>query len=533
MVESGKTNMPPLRRLSFGLLAAVLLPSCSHLAAQRQARQRPAIERAAAAWQSIAAGIRTSQVVADYDLAVAQVVEELSSQHTPDRWPATFTLAEGRTLKVDPGSLRNHEAWPPTLFDALHHRRKAASSPVTQALRPGLGAPLDGVREHHVSDADSRFVYSKGQHLPVTALIEFGPSPAAATLHLYDPREVRAVRVGRQRMALAADFALPVEPVLERRFFLVSMLTGLFRPERFQINQGLYLQEPYRPDKVPVVFVHGLMSDPHIWENEVLSLMSDPEIGPRVQCWWFTYPTGLPVAMSALRLRTSMAAARRTFDPAGRDPGMKSTFMVGHSMGGLLTRMQVQDSGEDYWHAWFRAEPEDLPLDGETSHLLHDALIFKADRSIKNVVFIATPHRGSNLASSWLAVLGSKLIQAPSQIVQLATSVATLDAELLNPERRSFASFGLNSIGSLSPGHPLFTALNARPMTAPCHSIIGNLGSSRPLWHTTDGAVPYASSHLDEARSETILPCWHGCVEHLECAQEVTRLVREHLHDRN
>ena len=521
-----------LRLASIGFLFVVSVPSCSHLARRDEADKRPPMERAGEAWRLISAGQGTAPVVAQYNQAVAEVVLDLADKKAPDHWPATFTLADGQVLKIDAGSAQRHDAWSPKLFDHLRKRLKAHPTPIKEAVRPGIGATLDGVHEHESEEANARFVYSKGQHLPVTAVIEFGKGRSLATLHLYDPREVRSIKVGRKPMDVAADFVLPVQEVLDKRSFVKAMVQGLFRPERFMFNQGLYLQEPYRADKIPVVFVHGLMSDPHIWENEVLALMADPEIGPRVQCWCFMYPTGLPVANSAMRLRKSMEDARKTFDPRDTDPGFNHTMMVGHSMGGIITRMQIQDAEEAYWRTWFRVPPSQVPLDGEISSIMREALLFKANPRIKDVVFIATPHRGSKLADSWIGRLGAYLIRVPQQIVQISTSVATLDLEMLAPERLSLGNFGINSVSSLSPKHPLFKALNSRPMKAPCHSIIGNRGNKGLLLDSSDGVVPYSSSHLDEAVSERIVPYWHSCVEQRECAEEVTRIVREHLHAR-
>jgi hypothetical protein len=198
-------------------------------------------------------------------------------------------------------------------------------------------------------------------------------------------------------------------------------------------------------------------------------------------------------------------------------------------MGGLLTRMQIEDSGTAFWSSWFRLPPDQVPLDGEVSRSLRQALLFKANPRITEVVFIATPHRGSKMTDTWYGRLGAYLIRVPQQIIQIGTSVATLDVEVLVPERLSLRNFGTNSVASLSANHPFFKALNSRPMKAPCHSIIGNRGKPGPLLESSDGFVPYSSSHLDEAVSEKIIPYRHSCVEQKECAAEVTRIVREHL----
>ena len=528
--------VPRLRRLvpaSFTLfITLAFLSSCSHLGESKKSPQTPPLQRAKSAWLRLSSGDSGPTAIAEYNDAVKEVVREMAHAQSPAKWPSTVQLVSGDQIRLDPGSKGRHDAWPPTLLDQLHTRHREITPAAAKALRPGIGAAFDGVHDRRDSQPESRFIFHKGQHLPVTAFLEFGKGSAPPVLHLFDPREVHEVKVGSHKMQLAADLALPVQEVLNKRSFLNQALAGLFRPERFLADQGLYLQEPPRPDKVPVVFVHGLMSDPHIWENEVISLMADPETANKVQCWCFMYPTGLPVANSAMRLRKSLDDALKTLDPKGTAPGMKDMIMVGHSMGGLLTRMQTQDSGDAYWHTWFRLPPEKVPLDGEVSHIMREALLFKANPRIKEAVFIATPHRGAKLADSWVGQLGSYLIRVPQQIVQIGTSVATLDVEMLSPERLSMSHFGINSISTLSPRHPLFQALNTCPMKAPCHSIIGNLGSKKPLPETTDGVVPYTSSHLDEAKTETVVPHWHGCVEFEDCAEQVANIVRDHLRHR-
>ena len=514
-------------------LTVSLGPSCSYVGQQKAVPSIPPLQRAEAAWRQLAAGHNDASIIASYDEAVKEVVGEMAHHQSPAKWTSSVRLGGGEVVKVDAGSTMTHQTWSPALFDELHTRHRDVSpTTAAKAIRPGVGATFDGIHEHDESKPDARFVFHKGQHLPVTALIEFGAHHIVPVLRLYDPREVQAVAVGGHKVALAADLALPGQEVLNKRSFLNQALAGLFRPERFMADQGLYMLEPYRADKIPVVFVHGLMSDPHIWENEVISLMADAELSKKVQCWCFMYPTGLPVANSAMRLRKSLQDAIKTFDPHGTSPSMNDMIMVGHSMGGLLTRMQIQDAGEAYWHTWFRLPPEKVPLDGEVSKTMRDALLFKANPCIKETVFIATPHRGAKMADSWIGQLGSYLIRVPQQIVQIGTSVATLDVEMLSPERLAMANFGINSISTLSPKHPFFKALNTCPMNAPCHSIIGNLGSSKPLHETTDGVVPYTSSHLDEAKSETVVPHWHGCVEYDDCAQQVVRIVRDHLQHR-
>lgn len=510
---------------SLGLL--LLVASCASV--QVKPAKSSGMEQAAEAWQRMVEDGPNARTESSYRQGVATVLGELADLGSPNEWPSQVRLRDGWTLRVDGGSTKSHEVWTPKLFDELKIPEQKPKTDVPGALREGLGLPVDGLRVDEEEDNQSRFVYQGKQNLPVTAVLEFGGGNKSATLRLYDPRELQNVRVGRRMVPLAADLATSVHAMLDRRSFVRRALGGLLRPGRFWDDEGLFIQEPYRADKVPIVLVHGLMSDPHIWENVIVAIRADPELGKRVQCWCYMYPSGLPVPVSAARLRQSLQEADKILDPNKDDPGMNRTMLVGHSMGGLLSRMQVIDSGLDFWHTWFTAPPEKVPLDGAADRMMRSSLLFKSNPRVKRVVFIATPHRGSEVADSWIGRLGSKLIRAPIQLVQTVTSLATLDGELINPARLEMNRLGADSINGLSTKHPVLEVIAKRPMKAPCHSIIAVIKDKPVLAETSDGIVPYRSSHLDEAKSEVTVKSGHSCTKKMETVSAVKELVRRHL----
>src|SRR5262249_5143052 len=90
--------------------------------------------------------------------------------------------------------------------------------------------------------------------------------------------------------------------------------------------------------------------------------------------------------------------------------------IVGHSMGGLLTKMMVQDSGTRLWRLMSERPAEQLAGEQEDCDLFRRALIFKPRPEVRRVVFIATPHRGSRVAQGGLERLGSRLVRLPDPL---------------------------------------------------------------------------------------------------------------------
>src|SRR5512143_1754416 len=122
-------------------------------------------------------------------------------------------------------------------------------------------------------------------------------------------------------------------------------VAGLLRYE----PTGLSLLQPYRRGRVPVVFVHALWSSPWSWAPMVEALEADAALRDRYQFWTFGYSTGDPIPYSAWLLRRDLEEVRRKLDAHGSDGAFDRMVVVGHSMGGLLTKMMVQESGTRVW----------------------------------------------------------------------------------------------------------------------------------------------------------------------------------------
>ena len=77
-------------------------------------------------------------------------------------------------------------------------------------------------------------------------------------------------------------------------------------------------------------------------------------------------------------------------------------------------------------------------------------------------------------------------------------------------------------------------ALNELPIPAhiPAHSIIGDRGRGDTP-DSSDGVVPFWSSHVTPAASEKIVPSNHSVPNCPEAAAELKRILKLHLQSKN
>jgi pimeloyl-ACP methyl ester carboxylesterase len=167
--------------------------------------------------------------------------------------------------------------------------------------------------------------------------------------------------------------------------------------EQRQAGGQLAFLRPWRPGRIPLVLVHGTASSPARWAELVNELENDPRIWNAYQIWLFFYNTGNPVPLSGALLRESLVAARNELDPQGRDPALQRMVVIGHSQGGLLTKLTAVDTGDRLWQNISDEPFDSVRMSDATRDLLRRALFVEHLPFVKRVVFVSTPHRGSFL----------------------------------------------------------------------------------------------------------------------------------------
>ena len=510
------------------------------LGTSEKRRMAGLLDEVVAGWDDMQHGRATLRDAAElrYEQALAKFLLEWDQHQSPRYWQNGTVFKSKQhsfQLELAPRTNSRREMSPTQIDKLLVASRKRSHGEDTLSERPGLGVPLVG----HVCRTDATreeqpFLPPNGGNLTLTAVMDVADddanpaTPRRCRLHLHNALNVDTVKMTREDRLLAANFTAAKDLALSKKSLSLFSWLGLLYPERTLGDCRLYCMDGYDPQRIPVVFVHGLLSDPHIWLNTVNAISSDPELRAKYQPWYFLYPTGMGVPQTSARLRASLQLARDYFDPEHNDRGMNSMVLVGHSMGGLLSRMQAIDPGNKLWDAMFRKPPEQLNVSKPVRERLVSALKFKPQNEVKRLVFITTPQRGSDLAGTNIVRRLASLIRLPVDTVLMSKQLLSGNIDALSPQIRDWGLFSFLSIGTLSNKHPFYQGLNEVPIPVPYHSIIGQFGH-KPLLESSDGAVPYWSAHLDGAQSEKVVPCWHGCVERPEVVQEVVRILREHL----
>lgn len=390
----------------------------------------------------------------------------------------------------------------------------------------GLGMPLFGLlRESSESP--------NGGAVPITALLKLPGSfsdyldgDCQADLELYSALDTKEVSLHGWKVPLETDITTPFAYRLnqsnlwtigERRF-----LTGAEVPLR------LLLFQPYEPGRIPIVFVHGTASSPVWWAEMANSLRADPEISKQFQFWFYQYNSSNLITLSAAELREAITARLKELDPMHKDTSLQNMVVIGHSQGGLLTKMTVVNPGNDIWNAFSHEPLDEINLDPEVESFVRRLLFFQALPSVKRVVFISTPHRGSYLTKDWVRSLVRSIISFPSNILQIQDNLNAMSYYFKLPE--SVKGEIPTSIDGMSKDNPLLKALVALPLAPGVtgHSIIA-VKPDMDIADGNDGVVAYESAHIEGVESEFIVRAEHSCQDHPFVIEEVRRILLKHI----
>jgi pimeloyl-ACP methyl ester carboxylesterase len=402
---------------------------------------------------------------------------------------------------------------------------------------PGLGAPLAARLGERVDApvVEGAFL-PPGLRVPTAAFLR-GESPPAqiasgrvrGRLELYSDEDRSQIEIGGE--------AVPLE--LERSSSLAIMLEGSpiwdfgFRGFRLgdflptgQAERLVFLR-PFARDRIPLVLVHGTFSSPAAWAQLVNELANDPEISQRYQPWLFMYNSGNPIAYSAGILAATLRRIVAQLDPQGRNRALQQMVVVGHSQGGLLAKLMAVESGDVFWRLVARRPIDELSLEPTSRELLERSLFFEPLPFVGRVVFLATPHRGTDLSDLRVASWISRLVKLPATITKLMFDLATLGSDELY---LSALNRRITSLDNMSANDRFLRALAELPIARGIgsNSIIAVRGSG-PYRDGSDGVVSFRSAQLAGVDSEKVVqPSGHSVQMHQDAIQELRRILLAH-----
>jgi pimeloyl-ACP methyl ester carboxylesterase len=396
--------------------------------------------------------------------------------------------------------------------------------------RQGLGVSLVAARRA----CGEATYYRQTQPFAVTAILRplngtdrqapmFAGSDAVLTF--YNPCLHDSLPLGSAMIGLERDLSAPFACLLRespRRF-----MEGFLNPGDADVKAKLFMMEPYQRGKIPVVFIHGIWSDPMTWVDTVNELHAQSDLCQRYQFWFFQYPTGGELLESAAKLRMQLLLAREQFDPQHQDPALEQIVLVGHSMGGLVAQLQIAYSYDILWQHAADQPLEAVRTTPEMSARLRQLFFFDPSPLVRRVVFIGTPHRGSDMSHRLIG-------RAASSLVRYSENDASQYRQLIDDNRDVFKEYlwryRPTTVDILEPTNPMLLAMAQMPFS-PCvqtHSIIGtDRVTLSGEW--SDGVVLESSARHVGACSEFFVPAAHDKLHRdPDSVAELMRILRQH-----
>jgi len=433
------------------------------------------------------------------------------------------------------------------------NRRMTAFAPIAEYRvfglqahyrQPGIGAPLAASLGTESDEGQPGDMLRAELTLPVTALLRSPRSrtalawpPFEGTLEVHVPDTTDAVEIAGRQVPLEA------EPTAVLAFSLNDAL--IWRQEYLRFFQAmpyahgeqseLYATVPHRPGRIPVVFVHGTASSFGRWAEMYNRLAADTRVRSRYEFWFFSYDSGSPIIWSSMLLRESLKRAVTLLDPQGTDPGLRRMVVIGHSQGGLLTKMTAIDSGTRFWDQTFKVPLESLDISAESRELLQRTLFVTPLPFVKRVVFLATPHHGSVLTvggfAEWVAARLRNFIKMPLKLAGVMSDLTTnRDAFVLSS---ADATPRLpTSLDQMNPRNRFLRILASIPLApgVAANSVIA-VKDSGPVEEGGDGVVNYTSAHIEGVESELVVQSVHSLQDKPETVEEVRRILLYHARD--
>lgn len=403
--------------------------------------------------------------------------------------------------------------------------------------RDGFGAELVAVTDEPAYGANAP-PYRETPFPALTALLKFDGADLRQVLAtrdlrivVFDPYRTSTVQLGGQDIPLAANFTSGYGLWLARSDFALQALRSLFGSADGLTRPRIYLMQPYDPNRRTIIMLHGLASSPEAWINVANEVLGDETLRRSYQVWQVYYPTNAPLPLNNLAIREAVEQTIAHFDPTGKARASNDITLIGHSMGGVLSRLMVSSSEDKLWEALLASYPMQGAQQQRIEQRLAPYLRFEPLPQVSDAIFIASPHRGTDFANNRISRWVANLITLP---VTMLGQLSDISRELIRiaPGKQDQGPLRIpNSIDNLSDRDPFVRLSSGLPMNPRVryHSIIGNDTAGVPLAASSDGIVPYESAHLEGAASELVISSQHSVQENPLAILEIRRILKEQL----
>lgn len=399
-----------------------------------------------------------------------------------------------------------------------------------QLSRDSLSQPSDRASSNNIHPA---------RYLPVTiTAVPRGNSIDAIInsqdidFKVYNPYDFSTTSINGTTYPLAANFSAPYGLWLARTDLAAAAYLGLLARENRLVAPHLYMLEPYNPNKRVIIMVHGLASSPEAWIGLTHDVLGDPVLRDHYQVWQVFYSTNMPILESRYQIHSLIENTFNQVDPKRSNMASQQDVLIGHSMGGVISRLLM--SNEDlrpnaltYLESKNRRALLSLPM-------VQQRFIMQPLPEIGRMVLISAPLRGTEYADLWFTRAIRKVIRLPQSFTKgLITGIqnANLDQKVIESLHKITLANIQNGPSDLSEKSDFMKLTRDAKIIDGLHyhTIMGNAKGGIALDQTSDGIVPYNSSHLDGALSEKVISGGHSIQETPEAVLELRRILRLHL----
>lgn len=303
---------------------------------------------------------------------------------------------------------------------------------------------------------------------------------------------------------------------------------GFISPTQAEKRRGIFAIGAIDKDKIPLLMIHGLNSDPLIWRYLTMAILNSPKIERKFQIYHIYYPSGPPPFYTAMRTRDNLKQMIKDVNQGFK----QSAVIIGHSMGGVIAKLLATKSRNALWQATFTKAPEEVL--SKKNAKIKDIFIFEPSYENNTVFFMDTPLKGSETANTLIGSLGSALISLPNDFTQLFQQLlADISPDIITSQMRPLlVNYGPNSVEVLRPGHPLMNTLYDLPLSGESYAIIGSSGDTHcktkdECSKITDGVVSYDSASYQYAKEKLIVPSSHNSFQTEEAIKFIINKLKK------